>query len=149
MNGYACAFDTFHGYGAAGRTVNSAVYASVGVITTASSGDEIKVAGATILVRLSFSMKNNTAVDTTMAIRVRDTTAATTVWERSAIGTGDTAGYLVTTSAGLAWVPGPYVEFRVAVPAIGTRQYTVEMSCPTGNPYRVRDLTVAFVGTVA
>lgn len=150
-NGYACAFANVFGYGALGSTVPNAAFTAVAVIATANSGDQIKVAGATILIRLSFSMKSNSVSESFMSIRVEDTTAGgTIVWQRTGTGSADTAGYVVPANTATAfWVPGPYVEFAVAVPATGTRTYTVKMAAPTVVPFRIRDLTVAFVGTVA
>lgn len=151
LNGWASAWIDVYGYGIAGFTVPNATFTAVATITTASNGDEIKVAGATVLVRLSFSVRA-AASETIMSIRVRDMTTPGTpvVWERVGAGGGDTAGYYVPgTTATLFWVPGPYVEFAVTVPAVGTRQYQVQMAAPTLNPYRIRDLVPVMFGTVA
>lgn len=150
-HGYACAFASLYGYGALGLTIPNATFTAVAVIATANSGDQIKVASSTILLRLSFSMKSNSVAESFMSIRVEDTTAGgTTVWTRAGTGSADTAGYVVPANTATAfWVPGPTIEFAVVVPLTGTRSYTVKMAAPTVVPFRIRDLTVAFVGTVA
>lgn len=151
VNGYACAFNTVAGYNALGITIPNATFTAVCVITTANNGDEIKVANSTILVRLSFSVRSMSAAESFMSVRVRDTTGAVfTVWERTGIGGGDASGWAIdANTATKFWVAGPCIEFPVVVPATGTRQYTVFFAAPTVIPFRVRDVTAAFVGTVA
>jgi len=153
LNGYACAFLSVYGYGVGGFTVPNTTLTSVVTIATAAVGDEIKVAGATVLLRMSFSMRSNSTTDTILSVQVRDVTAGNvTKWERIGAGSGDTAGYYVPANdvaKGLYWVPGPTIEFSVTVPATGTRSYDVRMAAPTNVPLRIRDLTFAMVGTVA
>ena len=153
VNGYACAFVNNSGYGALGLTLPNSIFSIVGTITTANTGDEIKVANATILVRLSFSMKSNSTTDTVLSIRVRDVTDGNTiVWERIGTGSSDNAGYFIPgndAATNRYWVPGPAVEIELTPSAVGTRQYTVSMCAPTNVALRIRDLTAAFVGTVA
>lgn len=153
VNGYACAFVNNYGYGSLGLTLPNSVFSIVGTITTANTGDEIKVANATILVRLSFSMKSNSTTDTVLSIRVRDVTDGNTiVWERIGTGSSDNAGYFIPgndAATNRYWVPGPAVEIELTPSAAGTRQYTVSMCAPTNVALRIRDLTAAFVGTVA
>ena len=153
LNGYACAFVNNYGYGALGLTLPNSIFSIVGTITTANTGDEIKVANATILVRLSFSMKSNSTTDTVLSIRVRDVTDGNTiVWERIGTGSSDNAGYFIPgndAATNRYWVPGPAVEIELTPSAVGTRQYTVSMCAPTNVALRIRDLTAAFVGTVA
>jgi len=149
-SGYAAAWGTVYGFGVLALTIVNAAYQVVGTITTASSGDEVKVAGATIILRLSFSVRSNSTSPATMSIRIRDVTAGVTKWERVGTGGGDTAGYYVPgfdALTNLYWVPGPTVEFEATVPATGARSYSVSMAAPVV-PYRVRDVTMAFVGTV-
>jgi len=151
--GYACAFVNSYGYGSLGLTLTNSVFTNVGTVTTAAVGDYIKVANATILLRLSFSMKSNSTTDTVISIRVRDVTDGNAiVWERSGTGSSDGAGYFVPgnePATNRYWVPGPAIEIELTPHAVGTRQYTVWMCAPTNVALRIRDLTAAFVGTVA
>ncbi len=146
LKGYACAFDLM-----TNRSTAGAGYVLLGTITTAADGDQIKVANSVILLRASMSVRGQTATDSVLNIRVTDTTAAVVVFERSAAGGGDIAGYTVPgfLAPNNYWVPGPVFTLPVTVPLVGTRTYIIEIGAPTGNNVRVRDVVMDFVGTVA
>lgn len=152
LNGYACAFLT--SYTGVGYTISLAGLTTVATITTAAVGDEVKAAGATVLLRMSFSVQNSSVTAyTVMGIQVRDVTAGNVpILSRTGTGAGVTSGYSLQPSNlanNFYWVPGPTIEFSVVVPAVGTRTYDVRMSAPTTDPFRIRDLTFVMAGTVA
>jgi len=149
LNGYACAFSTLTNRTTVGANL---AYTVVGTITTSTSGDQIKVAGAQIIIRVMMSARPIlSATNVYIGVRVQDTTGApSTVFIRSGTGGGDNAGYKLIDNS-QTWQPICFT-FVATVPATGTRSYTLAINrdnAVDNSEVRVRDVVMDFVGTVA
>ena len=147
LNGYTCAFATLTNRTTVGANLS---YTVVGTIATSSSGNEVKVAGAQIIIRCVLSVRPILlASEVYLGVRVQDTTGApSTVFIRSGAGGGDNSGYKLPDNS-QTWSPIAFT-FIATVPATGTRSYTLAINRDNAVncEVRVRDVEMDFIGTV-
>lgn len=147
LNGYTCAFATLTNRTTVGANLS---YTVVGTITTSSSGNEVKVVGAQIIIRCVLSVRPILlASEVYLGVRVQDTTGApSTVFIRSGAGGGDNSGYKLPDNS-QTWSPIAFT-FIATVPATGTRSYTLAINRDNAVncEVRVRDVEMDFIGTV-
>ncbi len=131
-------------------TTNGAfVWATGATLTISADGDSPKVAGATLLFRLSCNVRVTSAGGVkTLGIWMEDQTAGSTVFLRNpTAGVAATAGYTIPTTD-VNWQSTCIVRtFSVNVPAAGTRQWTIKFADNGGVGFiSLRDISLDCLG---
>lgn len=150
LDGYTCAFTSASPPATISTIGGIGVWRVVGEITTSANGNFVKVAGATVLLRVSMTPRATTAAvaNTHLGVKVEDTTGAPVlIFSRTGTGTGDASGYRIADGTNNF---GQSIAFvlQVVVPATGTRSYTLSINTSSVTEIRIRDVTMDFVGTV-
>lgn len=132
-------------------TNGNLVWVTGTTLTIANNGDSPKVAGATLIFRLSCNVRVTTAGGTkVLGVWMQDVTngGATVFLRNPSAGIGSTSGYPLAT-ADTNWQPTCIVRtFSVSVPAVGIRQWTIKFSDNGGVGFiALRDISLEFLGT--
>lgn len=115
------------------------------------SGNAPKTAGRQVLMRVTFSWRV-TPIGTaaTMGLRIIDVTAdpgaASPVFQRSGIGSGANAGYLMPYMTDVNWSVPMVIFCPVTVPAAGGRTWRLDLLSSGPGLITIRDISFDYLG---